>query len=106
MAVHCCGSVSLPHGEYLSAHARTPRSTYILAALLLLAGKASASSVLGVANLAMGLLNLGLNGYNTYKLRGVSKLQKVGQSCWCPYVSFIRQCMLVRLSRPSWYVQE
>ncbi|DBA69366.1 TPA: hypothetical protein ACH3X2_012940 [Trebouxia sp. C0005] len=40
-------------------------------------GFAAATSVLGVANLAVGFLNLGLTGYNTYKLRGISKLQKV-----------------------------
>lgn len=52
---------------------------YDEAPLLLLTGFAAATSVLGVANLAVGFLNLGLTGYNTYKLRGISKLQKVVQ---------------------------
>lgn len=41
------------------------------------AGSAALSPILGVADLAAGLLNLGLAGYNTYQLRGISKLQKV-----------------------------
>ena len=41
-------------------------------------GSAALSPALGVANLAAGLLNLGLAGYNTYQLRGISKQQKVG----------------------------
>ncbi len=44
---------------------------------LLHAAGIAASPLLGVANLMTGVLNLGLTGYNTYQLRGISKLQKV-----------------------------
>ena len=41
------------------------------------AGSTAGSPILGIANLACGVLNLGLAGYNTYQLRSISKLQKV-----------------------------
>ena len=51
------------------------------------AGSAALSPALGVANLAAGLLNLGLAGYNTYQLRGISKQQKVSLAYPAPLPS-------------------
>ncbi|KAA6417639.1 MAG: hypothetical protein FRX49_12431 [Trebouxia sp. A1-2] len=40
-------------------------------------GPVALGPALGIANFAAGLINLGLAGYNTFQLRGISKLQKV-----------------------------
>lgn len=37
----------------------------------------ASSPMVGYANLAVGLLNLGMSGYNTYQLHSIKKLQKV-----------------------------
>ena len=51
---------------------RTCKSA-ILDTLPVCAGSIALSPILGIANLACGVLNLDLAGYNTYQLRGISK---------------------------------
>jgi len=60
--------------------------------LVVVAGSTALSPVLGIANLPTGLLNVGLAGYNTYQLCGITKMQKVQSRCTSLIVNDSQQC--------------
>ena len=67
-------------------------------------GGIAASPALGVATLATSMLNLGLTGYNTYQLRGITKLQKVKLiPCVSQHIT-TRQSVFFRLAVASWHL--